>query len=91
MSGNSILNMQKTFRNAIPTKQWDNTISYSLNDKLIVVYNNDFYKCKVANSTIGTFIEVEWQILNGSVNNTLPSFDGTGSSTSYNMNTLPTF
>ena len=48
----------------------------------IIIYNYNFYKCKVINSTIGPFVEVEWQLLNGSIGNTLPSFDGTGSGTS---------
>lgn len=78
--------------NSMLIEQWNNSISYSSNESNIILYNFDFYKCKVASSTTGTFVESEWQIINGSVNNTLPSFDGTSSTqTSYDVNTLPTF
>jgi hypothetical protein len=47
-------------------RKWENTISYVQDD--VIIYNNSFYQCLVTNSTVGTFINLEWQLIGGSSN-----------------------
>ena len=56
----------KTYLESIqgsPIKKWDNAKTY-LEDE-IAIYNDLLYQCLVINSTLGTFVNLEWKLIGG--------------------------
>ena len=45
---------------------WNSSKTDAYKKDIIVIYNNNFYQCIVANATNGTFVESEWKNIGGS-------------------------